>query len=143
MDAAKLKGNIQKHLDKIGSDKSTGLPDNVGDNLPHESIAWELMVAGVIRSYGEKRYETAKRSAEEAGVLGKSAEAVPGSKTVTYDGAYVSVIRTVNNASDKLDTKKFIAELRKRGVKQDVIDDAMLHATTASTPAKRYEAVPK
>lgn len=143
MDAAKLKGNVQKHLDKIGGDKATGLPDNVGDNLPHEPAAWELMIAGIIRSYGEKRYDNAKKAAEEAGILGKSADAVPGSKTVTYDGAYVSVIRSVNNASDKLDNKKFIAELRKRGVKQDVIDDAMLHATTPGTPAKRFEAVPK
>lgn len=143
MDGTKLLNNIQKHLEKIGTDKTTGLPTENTGNMPHEPIAWELMVAGIIRSYGEKRYDAAKAAALAAGVLGKEADAVPGTKVAVYDGAYVTVTRQVNSPASRLDSKKLVTELRKLGVKQDVIDKAIAEATTQAAPAKRYEAMPK
>jgi hypothetical protein len=141
MDSTKLKANVQKALDKIGNDKLTGIPE-IGDNLPQEPLAWELMLSGIIRSYGEKRYDVAKKKAEEGKILGNDTPE-PGTKAVVYDGAYVSIIRTVNNAPQKVDMTKFQSALRKLGVSAAVIEKALLEATTAGTAAKRYEAVPK
>lgn len=137
-----IRANVVKMLDRIGYDKTTGFPGGDNSSGDDEKAAWEYMIASIMKSVVEKRQEMAKKEAEEAGVFGVGA-IVEGSKDLVFDGIHTSITRIVNNAASRVDMTAFKTLLRKAGVSQDTIDDCELKATKKSSPAKRYDAVPK
>jgi hypothetical protein len=142
MDGAKLISDLNKKFADLGTKGSTAMPQIDGmKNTEH--LAYELMVAGVLRSAAGARYDAAKEAAKEAGVLGDETDAVPGTKKPVYEGMLVLITRQVNKPAQRLDSKKLITELRKAGVAADVIDKAIRLSTVEATAAKVYEAMPR
>jgi hypothetical protein len=151
-DGAVLLSSIQHVLNSIGADRQ---PDNIQQLLEQtklpskrkvtntEHAAFEFMLAGILRSYSEKRYKVAKDAADKMGLLGESDTITPGSKLTVYDGNFVCIHRRVNNSTVRLNADQFITELRKLGVSAEKIEKARALATSETKPACVYEASPK
>jgi hypothetical protein len=102
--------------------------------------AAELMVAGLLRSASEKRYEAAKKTVvdaydiEIAKLRNDAAENMVKS-TKTIIGVDWTLTLNVNKPSIRVDADDLRTALVKQGVKAELIDKAMKSVEKKSTPA--------
>jgi hypothetical protein len=98
--------------------------------------AWEYFVAKHVLSLANKRKENAEKAAIEAGVLFDSEKTPhqPG-REMTFSGEIIAVALEVKKASERVNIGMFASILLARGVKQSIIDEARVAATTTSRPA--------
>jgi hypothetical protein len=136
LSVAVSKSAIQRALLKIGKSNGHACPsDHAMDKLLHE-----LLVA----QEGQKFFEEMKKSTLEQinsdfSTVIKNIE--PGTTGVVGMGSLYMLMLQVKNAASRLDTTKFITELRKLGVEQELIEEARENATTKSKPAQQFTVV--
>jgi hypothetical protein len=141
-DTKNIKSEITKTLDVIGTDKheSTAVPHSKNNR---DSLAHELHVAQTIKSYGEGRYNKAKKACVDAGMMGDPEVLVPGATETAFAGQCYVITRSINNPTVKIDSDKLIVALRKLGVSADKIEKAKAEATVTSKPPERFTVAPK
>lgn len=119
------KAAIQKQFSTIGKKNGSAPPDSGINTFP---VAYELFVASELRSAANKRYDMAKKQAEEAGVIDES-ETIEGAEIATWKSKYFDVTMKKSAASSTLD-KTMLKNVLMRELKcnedkaQHIIDSA-------------------
>ena len=121
--ANKLTNAINSAFGKIGDSNGTKLPKTESNTDP---IAYEYHVASQLDRIAKKRKENAEKACIKEGVMFDSTEhpRKAGTNETVYTGDNVVISVSVNNATDRLDTKMFIAELIEGGVDRALITRA-------------------
>jgi predicted GNAT family acetyltransferase len=153
-DGTKLLSAIHTAFQRIGTRNGHAFPEQSVDTsgttsnseveriFYEERAAFEYMVAGELKSAAEKRHKEAERQVEDLGLLDEIDKVQPGQSATLYQGSIVNISVSVNNPTTRVDTTQLKNELRKRGVAQETIDNAVRAATMENRPAKRKKATP-
>lgn len=131
MDILHRKADIQKAFNRIG--KANGSAPPLDSGLNNFPIAYELFVANELRSAANKRYDVAKKQADEAGVIDE-AETVEGAEIATFRSKYFDVTMKRASASTTLD-KTMLKNVLMRELKLNE-DRAQAIIDSASKPRK-------
>lgn len=138
-EANKLRSNIQRVLRGLGTTNGTKLPATK-QNSGETALRYWLMstVSKMVRGLMEE----AKRNAIKEGVIFDSMESpLPaGTEKLVYASDVVNVTVKVSRASKVFDKDEAKRNLRKAGVKQEVIDRAFEDAFGDGTPAHNFSA---
>lgn len=136
----KLEDAIRSAFFKIGTTNGSAMPQST-NNL--EPVAWELLVAQRLATLATKRKEVAEHAAVEARVINDKDKQPysPGTRTITYNGSNVQVMVEVRPASKRVNVEEMIAYLARNGVKQSLLDEALVMATSMTRPAHIYSSV--
>jgi hypothetical protein len=138
-DKNKLIDKINTAFSNIGKSNGTRLPTSSNNRDP---IAWDLFVAQHVTSLANKRKEAAERAAVRAGVINdKEKDPRPaGTKDMIYSGEQMAVLLSVNTAAERINAAKVYDYLLDHGVDADLLNKAMLQATTHARPPHVYSA---
>lgn len=90
---------LQKAFSAIGKKNGSSPPEHSDNRF---GVAYELFVASDLRSQANKRYEVAKKQAEEAGVIDER-ETIEGGEVSTYKTKFFDVTMKRAAASSTLD----------------------------------------
>ena len=154
-DGAKLvqafAGKVQKLLAvSIFDHSNIKPPHDVRSNIAvhrwyeQQKAAELLLMSGIGKSFFEKQHKTLKEQCIELGMWDEDtlASLSPGAPVNLFNGAHVIVSCKVKAPRSRIDPKKLITELLRAGVKQDVLDKALLASEVTDAPAKSIEVVP-
>jgi hypothetical protein len=111
MDILHRKAAIQKAFAAIGKKNGSAPPESAKNTF---GVAYELLVSKDLASMAEKRYEAAKKAAEDAGVIDKS-KVVVGEEVRVYESEYFDIALKKNNDSQMLDRTTLKNFLMKQG----------------------------
>jgi hypothetical protein len=130
----KLVDAINVAFTSIGHAAGMQMPRCTGNQAP---AAWELWVSQHVLSLATKRKERAEQEAIKAGVIFDK-EKEPregGTRETVFNGECVSVMLEVRGASKRVSADKMADYLVSKGVKQALIDEARIAATSTSRAA--------
>lgn len=109
MSILQIKAKLSQRFADLGNKNGTAPLDSTDNRA---SIAHEFYVADSLRSMANKRYEVAKKAAENAGML--LDDPIAGSTVVTYENEHVSLSAKVASPVKRLDTSKLSSALMKK-----------------------------
>lgn len=122
----------------------SGIGERNGHKCPTDSKLDEwlhrLLVAHEGKKYFGKQY-TNIITEIEAGYVEEIERITPGSSGEVVSGELYTLVLQVNQQASRLDSTKFITELRRLGVMSEIIDAAREAATVENRPARRYTVV--
>jgi hypothetical protein len=99
MDILLKKAAVQKAFSSIGKKNGSSAPESSSNTF---SAAWELFVSKELKSAAEKRYDEAKKTAQEQGVLDME-KAVEGAEVNTYSSEHMDIALKTSASSSTLD----------------------------------------
>jgi hypothetical protein len=136
-EANKLTAAMNSAFEKIGNSNGTRMPKTDSNMDP---IAYEFHVAAHLERIAKRRKENAEKACVKEGVLFDTEKSPrkPGTSEAIYTGDNVVIILSVNNPSDRLDSKQFIAELIDAGVDVMVINRAMEVSTKPTRAPHKF-----
>lgn len=131
-----LRSKINKAIDNIGKTNGTKLPP-VKNNT--EYAAQQYWLWSHIARMVDAHKKHATTMAIETGVIfdHNKAQQPVGTDKLVYRSDSIVVTLKVANPSTRVDLDELIRELRKKGVKQQVLDDAV-KAATKTNKAPHY-----
>ena len=131
-----VRAAILRAISNIGERNGHKCPtDNETDSNLHN-----LLVAHEGKKYFERQYERIIKEIEAS--FDKEIKRVtPGSTGTVVGGDFYTLVLQVNQPASRVDTTKFVTELRRLGVMPEVIDAARASATIENRPARRYSVV--
>jgi hypothetical protein len=133
-DKNKLVDKVNTAFTNIGKSNGTKMPSSTSNT---DSYAYDYWVAQQLVALANKRKEQAEKAAVKAGVLiDKEKNPQPeGSKSVVYNGDIMSISLAVSNAAERVNADKLLAYLAENGVPDDILEEAIAHASSKSRPA--------
>lgn len=150
---SRIKTALAKALTNIGRKNGTAFPEqevqfsNTSNEVAETSMEkekrlYEYFVSAEAKSYFDKRFKEAKLTCDQFSDFGNVEKYEPGSHFI-HDGPVVNVTLNVKRPASRVDTTALRSELRKLGVKQDVIDKAFDASSRENSPARSLIAVSK
>ena len=119
MEIIHRKAAVQKAFSKIGKSNGSAPPESTSNTF---GPAYELFVASELRSAANKRYDVAKATCVELGILDEE-KAVEGAEIAVYKTQLFDVTMKKAASGTTLDRVKLKNALSKRGMSEkDLID---------------------
>jgi hypothetical protein len=139
-EANKLRSNIQQAIRSIGSTSDTKLPTTKSNQGP---AALQYWLMSFISKLVHGMMEEAKRKAILDGVLfdHKTNPLPQDTEKQIFTSDVVNVSVKVSKAAKRLDDNELKRQLRKRHVKQEIIDASFEASMKPSNPAHNFSAV--
>lgn len=147
----KLNTLVQRFIDSVSTqvdsidindaiDAPKGESNSAVDEFYNEHKALvDYAIAFALCSQFERRKKEAKEKLEELGIItAADKDLVPGDTYTIHASDYLSLECKVSQPVTKVDNKKLVTELRKAGVKSELLDKALAEATSENAPAKSY-----
>lgn len=140
---SQLLNNVVKALSEIGASKAGTVPPKTQDRADH--ALHEFFVAACMRSNVNKRYELAKKAlaefyrSEDAKRIATTASKLKTKceEQLTSSPNYTLTLSCAS-PSQKTDLQDFITSLRKQGVKEAQINQALADAVKWTEPAHTF-----
>ena len=138
-DANLLRSKLDKAVLNIGKTNGTKLPAPKSNT---EGVALQYWLWSHVAKQVEALRKSASREAIKVGVIFDHTKDPqdPGTEKLIYRSDSVFVTLRVANPSTRVDNDTLIRELRKAGVKQTVLDNAIIAATKTNNAPHYFSA---
>lgn len=135
--STRLRAALVKAFSAIGHKNGHASPDEHAD-------LHLLYVYNEARSFFDKLYRNQLTDVSKAYELEPLAANAPiGDPVTLIDEPHYALVLKKSTPAQRLDTDKFVTELRRRGVSADVIEHARNASYAETKPARRYEVIVK
>lgn len=111
LDMLQRKAAVQKAFTNIGKKNGSAPPESESNTF---SAAYELFVSKELKSAAEKRYDMAKKVAQEQGIIDES-KCVEGAEITTYQSEHFDVSLKQSMSSTTLDKTMLSNNLARMG----------------------------